>query len=120
MAERRRKGTRQVHTRKKRTKNNRRKIRKVADKSKRLSRKVVSTPSATNPIISFNSSSGVQLPMDDIKTQLFSYADQIQTYLANVNAKVGAFNFGVEKSEKGIIIDCQVKAEIGGIENPTI
>lgn len=59
------------------------------------------------------SASGLKLPVEDIRGQLFSYADQIQQYLAKVNAKVDTFNFAVEKSDKGLVVDCAVKAMIG-------
>lgn len=56
--------------------------------------------------------------MDDIKNQMMGFANQIQSYLGDVNAHVEKFNFAVGKSDKGITIDCQVKADIGGISMP--
>lgn len=44
----------------------------------------------------------------------FSYDDQIQSYLGKVNAKVETFNFSVEKNDRTLAIDCQVKAVTGG------
>ena len=67
-----------------------------------------------NTLLKVGNVSGVKLPVDEIKTQLMTYADQIQGYLGNVNAKIETFNFGVDKSEDGITIDCHVRADIGG------
>ena len=83
---------------------------KVTSRSRKTSKK---TKNKTRQLIKLGNSSDMKLPVEDIKAQLLSYADQIQGYLGEVNAKVDAFNFGVEKGENGITIACEVKAVIG-------
>jgi hypothetical protein len=88
--------------------------RKGARRKKRSSKSSRSAKSRSKPLIKLGSSSGVELPVEDIKGQLTTYANQIQDYLNQVNAKVDLFNFGVEKNDNNITIDCEVKAVIGG------
>jgi hypothetical protein len=64
------------------------------------------------PIVKIGTSSGLKLPTEDIRRKLLSYADEIQQYLGKVNAKVDFFDFAVEKSNKGLIVICEVKAII--------
>jgi hypothetical protein len=89
------------------TQNKRKTIKKS---SKNITRKA---KSKARQLIKIGSVSDLKLPVEDIKAQLISYGDQIQKYLGDVNAKVDAFNFGVEKSDNGLTIACEVKAVIG-------
>ena len=81
-------------------------------KSTRASSKKTRSKRASKPLLKLGPSN-VKLPIDEIRTQLLSFGDQIQRYLGDVNAKVETFNFGIEKSGGGLAIDCQVKAVIG-------
>ncbi len=49
--------------------------------------------------------------MDDIKSKLLSYADDIQEYLGKVDAKVENYKFSVEKDGKSLL-DAAFKARI--------
>jgi hypothetical protein len=52
------------------------------------------------------------LPIDQVRSQLLSYAGELQEYLGKVDANVENFKFGVEKTDSGLTIDGAFKATI--------
>jgi ElaB/YqjD/DUF883 family membrane-anchored ribosome-binding protein len=55
--------------------------------------------------------------MDNIRSQIMAYGNQIQEYLNKVNAQVTDYKFSVEKSGSGIAIEVAFKANITMKEN---
>lgn len=56
--------------------------------------------------------------IDNIKTHLSTYGNQIQEYLRNVNATVDDYKFTIEKKgNSGISVDIVFKATIQGSES---
>jgi hypothetical protein len=53
-----------------------------------------------------------RLPLDQVRSQLLSYAEELQQYLSNINANVENFKFGVQKRDSGLTIDAAFKATI--------
>ena len=50
--------------------------------------------------------------MENVKSQLISYGNQIQEYLGKIDAKVENYKFSIEKTDGGLSIDCHFKATI--------
>jgi lipid II:glycine glycyltransferase (peptidoglycan interpeptide bridge formation enzyme) len=50
--------------------------------------------------------------MDNVKSQMMAYANQIQEYLKSVNAEVDTYRFVVEKKGDGTSIDVAFKARV--------
>lgn len=59
-----------------------------------------------------NSERKLDESLDNVKSQLLSYGNQIHKCLENVDAKVDGYKFSVERKEDGLTVDCQFKATI--------
>jgi hypothetical protein len=50
--------------------------------------------------------------LDNVRNQLMIYGNQIREYLGKMDAQVEGYKFSVEKTDGGLLIDCQFKATI--------
>jgi len=54
------------------------------------------------------------ISLEDAKTQLISFGNQIHEYLGKVDANIENYKFSVEKLEDGIAIDVAFRATLKG------
>ncbi len=54
------------------------------------------------------------ISLEDAKTQLVSFGNQIHQYLGKVDANIETYKFSVEKIQAGIVVDVAFRATLKG------